>query len=451
MSFIADKQTLDDLNLASRYKPDALIALFKPLHTTGGEKLLEYMFNHPMTDPVLINRRSGILHYFQQVEIQFPFERHHFDLLESYIDNGIDSSLLLTGISLMKMQLLGLTVRDERYAQLHSGVLNTIMILNGCRTLFEHFDAVPSNPYYEQVQLVKGILQHKDLEWLEEEKGTEHLSFFKFLRYDYVFRHTLRQELKIMMEALYHLDIYITVARVATQRNFTYAHALPKEGNILRAVGMYHPSLKNAVGNSVEMEDDSNLIFLTGANMAGKSTLMKALGCAVYLAHMGFPIAAKSMEFSVKDGIYSSINVPDNINLGYSHFYAEVLRVKRVAEEISSGKSMMVLFDELFKGTNVKDAYDATLAVTEAFAAYNNCFFIISTHIIEVGEALKGRCRNIRFHYLPTAMNGAVPQYTYLLERGITADRQGMVIIENEKILEILRDTPDLNELKNKD
>jgi len=49
-------------------------------------------------------------------------------------------------------------------------------------------------------------------------------------------------------------------------------------------------------------------------------------------------------------------------------------------------KDLIVIFDELFKGTNVKDAYDATLAVTEAFSKYRNCFFIISTHIIEVGE-----------------------------------------------------------------
>ncbi len=46
--------------------------------------------------------------------------------------------------------------------------------------------------------------------------------------------------------------------------------------------------------------------------MAGKSTLMKSFGVSIYLAHMGFPIAAKSMDFTVLDGIYTSINVPDD-------------------------------------------------------------------------------------------------------------------------------------------
>jgi DNA mismatch repair ATPase MutS len=154
---------------------------------------------------------------------------------------------------------------------------------------------------------------------------------------------------------------------------------------------------------------------------------------------MGFPVAAKEMKFSVKEGIYTSINVPDNLNMGYSHFYAEVLRVKDAAEQVSSGKSLVVIFDELFKGTNVKDAYDATLAVTAAFSEFRDCLFIISTHIIEAGEVLKQQ-DNLQMLYLPTIMNGNVPQYTYQLQQGISSDRHGMMIIENEGILEMLMD-----------
>ena len=171
--------------------------------------------------------------------------------------------------------------------------------------------------------------------------------------------------------------------------------------------------------------------------MAGKSTWMKSIGIGMYLAHIGFPVAAKSMTFSIREGIYSSINVADNIALGYSHFYAEVVRVKNAAVATSTGKHLLLMFDELFKGTNVKDAYDGTLAVTEAFAEYRNCLFIVSTHIIEVGEALRHR-KNIDFTYMPTIMNGPIPEYTYQLKKGITEDRQGMMIIRNEGILELI-------------
>jgi DNA mismatch repair ATPase MutS len=105
---------------------------------------------------------------------------------------------------------------------------------------------------------------------------------------------------------------------------------------------------------------------------------------------------------------------------------------------------MVVIFDELFKGTNVKDAYDATLSVTAAFAKYRNCAFIISTHIIEVGVALRGDHSNLQFAYLPTIMEGTVPRYPYKLTTGITSDRHGMIIIENEKILDIIRAKSDI-------
>ena len=178
---------------------------------------------------------------------------------------------------------------------------------------------------------------------------------------------------------------------------------------------------------------------LVGENGAGKSTLMKSFGISVYLAHMGFPVAATSMKFRIQDGMYTSINVPDNINLGYSHFYAEVLRVKKVAIEVSRDKRLVVIFDELFKGTNVKDAFDATLAVTEAIAERKNCAFMVSTHIIEVGQELGKRCDNVTFEYLPTVMKGKLPTYTYKLEPGITSDKHGMIIINNEKIIEIIK------------
>jgi DNA mismatch repair protein MutS len=77
--------------------------------------------------------------------------------------------------------------------------------------------------------------------------------------------------------------------------------------------------------------------------------------------------------------------------------------------------------------------------VTEAFSAYRDCFFMISTHIIEVGESLRKSTVNLQFFYLPTSIENNIPKYTYLLEEGITSDRQGMMIIENEGILALLQ------------
>jgi DNA mismatch repair ATPase MutS len=241
------------------------------------------------------------------------------------------------------------------------------------------------------------------------------------------------------MQWFYETDAYLSIAKVSRKRGFTYAKTLPFEAgkNRIEIKNVYHPSIEKAVANSITLTHDRNVLFLTGANMAGKSTLMKSFSIAVYLAHMGFPVAAEEMTFSVQDGIYTSINVADNLNMGYSHFYAEVLRVKQVATQVAAGKNLVVVFDELFKGTNVKDAYDATVAVTEAYSEYRNCSYIVSTHIIEAGHTLRDK-KSFQFVYVPTIMKDGVPTYPYRLKEGITDDRHGMIIIQNEKIIETI-------------
>ncbi len=171
------------------------------------------------------------------------------------------------------------------------------------------------------------------MQWLQEVQQNEP-ALLQLARCDHLIRHTLREEAEQILDLIYHLDVYIAVSDTARARNFSYAKAQPKDAYIFSTTALQHPALEKAVPNPLHLHEDQNVLFLTGANMAGKSTFMKSLGIAVYMAHMGFPVAAREMQFSVRDGLYTSINVPDNLQLGYSHFYAEVLRVKHVAESV---------------------------------------------------------------------------------------------------------------------
>lgn len=444
MSFIADKQTLEDLNMLGKYKQHSIFSLFNRVNTTGGEQLLNKMFQAPLTAPQAINQRSEIFKYFQSKQVTFPFSNEQFGVAENYLSGSSNNNYPAALISLSKKKLLATVIKDEEYPNLQSGLRQTITVLNDCKTFISQLGEdekreknQPDHPFYDELLTVKNILNDPRLQVIEQTTVTSQLSLQKTAKYDHLLRHTMRSDLQTVMDTFYLLDVYIAVANLAKEKDFSYAQALPKENNLFTAAALRHPNINKAVANPVSFHESNNMIFLTGANMAGKSTFMKAFGINIYLAHIGFPVAAKEMKFSVKDGIYSSINVPDNLDMGYSHFYAEVLRVKKVAEEVSSGKDLLIIFDELFKGTNVKDAYDATLAVTAAFSEYRNCLFIISTHIIEAGEVLKQQS-NIQPLYLPTIMNGNIPTYPYLLQQGISSDRHGMMIIENEGILDII-------------
>lgn len=441
MSFIADKQTLEDLNLLGKFKQNSVFSLFNKMETRGGERLLETMFKEPMTNAHVINERSRVFAYFQTKDLQFPISKDEFAVVADYLDSAGDQNLILAGFNMLTKKILSYTVKDERFQQMQSGLKFSIKVLKQLITFVDGLQAEENvaGPYASQLSALKAILGHKVLNFLQEAENGEAMPLLKLVRLDYILRQVLREEMMQLITIIYELDVFLAVSRAAALHGFSYAQALPKSNSsTLDVKDFRHPCIKGAVGNSLSLNEESNVLFLTGANMAGKSTLMKSFGINFYLAHMGFPVAAKEMIFSLKDGLYSSINVSDNLELGMSHFYAEVLRVKRVAEAVRDDKDLLVIFDELFKGTNVKDAYDATLAVTEAFAENRNCFFVISTHIIEVGEVLEQHCQNIQFAFLPTVMKGAVPHYPYLLSKGITSDRHGMLIIENEGIMDIL-------------
>lgn len=436
MSFIADKQTLGDLNLLGKYKPDSMFSLFNQVRTGGGERLLQDMFQHPLQQADQINERSNLFQYFEHQNIEFPFINETFSRVENYLSMGAAGNYPAAVAGMVYRKMLGTFLRDEQFAVIHSGLIAAIGMLNTFRDFLEK---IGDSPYEKERLVLKGIFSDSRLGWLKEYQQVTQLPLLKVAEYDLLLKHTLRDKVEIILESIYRLDVYTAVSKVSRIRRFSYARALVKENNLVRAAAIWHPGLIKGIANPLSLDQDKNMFFLTGANMAGKSTFMKSFGIAVYMAHMGFPVAAKEMTFSIRDGLYSSINVPDDLNMGYSHFYAEVLRVKKVAEEVSEGKSLIVLCDELFKGTNVKDAYDATLSVTEAFSAYRDCFFMISTHIIEVGESLRKSTANLQFFYLPTIIENNIPKYTYLLEEGITSDRQGMMIIENEGILELLQ------------
>jgi DNA mismatch repair ATPase MutS len=421
-----DEQTITDLGIFSKRNGTGIFDIYNHVHTRGGESLLEQMFRHPLSDATAINKRSSIIGHFADLNTLFPYNASIFDMAEKYLSGPGEKQQHSSGASLM----------GEK--EIQQGVSAIIQLFHLTKDFIERKEIKEISSWSDERKDIAALLMAPSFHpvWQEEPKGK--LSYAATTAFDALFRMNERKKLESLLHYLYMLDIYLSVAKTASGRQFVFPKALPKGDPVLRVEGIYHPSLKEAVGNDISMDANENVLFLTGANMAGKSTFLRAVSTALYLAHMGFPVAARSMEFSVMDGIYTTINLPDNLGIGASHFYAEVLRVKKIASELSSGRSYFILFDELFRGTNVKDAHEATVAVMKGFAGKRKSLFIVSSHIVEAGEQLQGK-KQIGYSYLPTRMNGHTPEYTYKLEQGITDDRHGMIIIRNEGILDILQ------------
>ena len=420
-----DDQTIDDLRIFGKRDSSGVFDLYNRVHTRGGEALLKELFRAPLSDMEKINTRSGILQHFATNRIPFPFSASMFDMAEKY----------MLSVEEVNRQGNNKSLLSEK--EIANGVAALIELMQVTRSFIDTSSVTGLAAYSAERESIAAILNDAAFEPVLRESGKSRLAYAAVAAYDVLFRNREHVKVNRLLQHIYYLDVLLSVAAVAVERGFVFPKAHAGKGTELLLEGVYHPELKSAVANDVHMQERQNLIFLTGANMAGKSTFLRSVSVAMYVAHMGFPVAAKRMEFSAMDGIYTTINLPDNLGIGASHFYAEVLRVKQVAAELSKGRSIFVVFDELFRGTNVKDAHEASVAVALAYAKKRNSMFIISSHIIEAGDQLK-QLNNIGFLYLPTRMNGNIPEYTYRLEKGITADRHGMIIIRNEGILEIL-------------
>jgi DNA mismatch repair protein MutS len=180
-----------------------------------------------------------------------------------------------------------------------------------------------------------------------------------------------------------------------------------------------------------------NFIFLTGANMAGKSTFIKAICTAVFLAHIGMGVPAESLKLTLFDGLLSNINVIDNIVKGESYFYNEVQRIKDTITKINNGKKWLVLIDELFKGTNIQDAMKCSAAVIKGLIKIHNSLFILSTHLYEIAEELE-QYPNIDFRYFETTVTEDHLEFTYQLRPGTSDDRLGYLILKREGVVDLL-------------
>jgi DNA mismatch repair ATPase MutS len=112
--------------------------------------------------------------------------------------------------------------------------------------------------------------------------------------------------------------------------------------------------------------------------------------------------------------------------------------VKEVVTKLSADRNIVVIFDELFRGTNVKDAYDGSMSIITALAQVRGSLFFISSHILEVAEHLS-HLDSIKFCCFESELVAQKPVYDFKLRSGASEERIGMRIIEQENILGMLK------------
>jgi len=116
------------------------------------------------------------------------------------------------------------------------------------------------------------------------------------------------------------------------------------------------------IDNDFRMTGRGRIAVITGPNMAGKSTFLKAVGVNLILAQSGSPVCAAEMQVTPVR-LYTSMKVVDSLDKGLSLFYAELLRLKNLLDPIAKGQTVFFLIDEMLKGTNALDRQKGSIAL----------------------------------------------------------------------------------------
>src|ERR1700722_9043683 len=195
--------------------------------------------------------------------------------------------------------------------------------------------------------------------------------------------------------------------------------------------GLGHPLVPPAtcVLNNVSICGEKRILLVSGSNMSGKSTLLRAVGMNVVLAMAGAPVRARRLQLTPLQ-VGASIRINDSLREGSSRFYAEITRLRQIFDFAGGDPQLLFLLDELLQGTNSKDRRIGAEGIVRALMN-RGAVGLVSTHdlaLTDIGEAVAGRLHNV--HFQDELANGRMT-FDYNLRDGIVTKSNGLELMRS--------------------
>lgn len=160
------------------------------------------------------------------------------------------------------------------------------------------------------------------------------------------------------------------------------------DGCYLVCESIYHPLITPDMVQENSVKLGSGITVITGSNMSGKTTFLRTIAINLALAYMGAPVCGKALSASYMK-LFTSMRITDDVAHGISTFYAEILRIKTMAEYRKTEQPMLCLIDEIFKGTNSSDRIVGAREVLTGLSG-EKCITLVSTHDFELCSIADG-------------------------------------------------------------
>ncbi|MBN8862003.1 MAG: hypothetical protein J0H92_01450 [Sphingobacteriales bacterium] len=422
------------------FHPEEEFSVFHKLNftrTVGGKEWLRRFFTEPHHDLEKIRGTQRVIRTLMERVQNWPTDISNGTILvmDKFLDYALDP------ISQHQNAVNSTIYRwlhSEDYSMVKYSVGHFADFFRGLSRIADLLEGLNLPPHIRiYIERIIQLLKEAPLGELAALPQGHRFSPRQNLYFGFHLRGRYRSNILELMDIFCRLDAWYSMAVAVKTYNLSFPEFVEQDTPLVEAKGLYHILIPQPIPYDLQMSPSHNFLFLTGANMAGKSTLIKSVGAAVFLAHIGMGVPARNMRLTLFDGLLSNINVMDNIARGESYFFNEVQRIKHTIETINNGQKWLVLIDELFKGTNVQDAMKCSLTVIKGLIKIKNSLFILSTHLYEIGEELKAY-PNISFRFFETHVNNEQLEFSYQLKEGISNDRLGYVILKREKVVDML-------------
>jgi DNA mismatch repair protein MutS len=432
-----DQYTYLDMSI---FHPEEEYSVFHRLNftrTIGGKEYLMRYFRQPFDNVEKIKETQRIIQLILERLDHWPMGISNGTMLvidrfyDYQLDPLPDNANIITAYTYR-------ILHSPDYSLVNFSIGHFADFVRTLKELIALFDGTDVPKKMQQLlERARKLLNYEIISEIAKRPKDKRYEVAETVYYGYYFHTIFKPASEVLLEIYSQFDAWYSMAIAVKTFHLQFPDFVDSEDPYFEAEGLYHLLLQQPVPYDVKMNVDSNFIFLTGANMAGKSTFIKSIGLNIFLAHIGLGVPAKSMTLSLFDGILSNINVTDNIVKGESFFYNEVQRIKNTVVRINDGRKWLVLIDELFKGTNIQDAMKCSTTVIRGLINIRHALFVLSTHLYEIGEELR-TYPNISFKYFETRANEFELEFSYQLKDGISNDRIGYLILQREGVVEIL-------------
>jgi len=245
------------------------------------------------------------------------------------------------------------------------------------------------------------------------------------------------ESVRSWLEALGTVEALSALATMACEHPEWCFPELAEEGPTrLRAEALGHPLLRPdvCVRNEVDVGPPGGFLLVTGSNMSGKSTLLRAIGTNVVLARAGGPVCARSM--TVPDvRVRTNMRVKDSVTAGVSLFMAELLRIRDIVRAADDDEEPPVLFllDEILHGTNTAERRIAARAVIR-YLLESGAIGAVSTHDLTLADAPDLRAAAIAVHFREHVVLGKEGRtrltFDYRLHGGLATTRNALKLLD---------------------